>query len=113
MVLGFYPTYGNISSVDTNSVYARALTVAGVGTPIPAGATAVVGNLTVLPSTASGGYASVWPYGQSSAPSVSNINWSGQTVVATSFVCGLGSSKLYFAASSTTHVIIDISGYYI
>jgi hypothetical protein len=89
----------------------RDITVTGVG-GVPAGATAVVVNITATNPT-TGGYLTVWPAGQA-LPTASNLNFSaGQTipnlVVAT---VGAGGKVSIFNAAGSTDVIADVVGSY-
>jgi hypothetical protein len=91
------------------------------GVQVPAGATGVLGTLTVT-QTQGTGYLSVYPQG--GAPpaefATSNINWSAPGLdLATSFVSGVsGSGHLVVhngivAGSNPTHFLVDIAGYVI
>ena len=85
----------------------------GGGTGIPSsGVSTVVLNVTVTGGTASS-YLSLWAYGQP-RPAVSTVNFTtGQTVAnhATVPVDAAGRAN-YFNAAGSTHVIIDVVGYY-
>lgn len=85
--------------------------VAGDGV-VPAGATAVVANLTVTDTTAQS-YMTAWPDG-TTQPTVSDLNWAAGTTVPNLLVVKLGPNgnlDLYNAAGSTD-VIIDVVGWY-
>ena len=80
--------------------------------PVPAGVTAVVLNVTATDTTGSG-YVSVYPDGQS-RPTVSNLNFTkGQTIpnLVTVQVGTDGKVDLY-NSTGTTDLIADINGYY-
>jgi hypothetical protein len=97
------------NALDINS---GAVTVAN---QIPAGARAVVGNLTVIASVG-GGFLFVAPGGTTSA-TASTINWaSSPSVTANGFTCALNDTRqlIVFASDGIQcHFIIDISGYYL
>jgi subtilisin len=93
----------------------RTFTVAGRG-GVPAGALAVTANLTVTGQTSSG-YVSVGPT-MTSSPSISTINFpvgdnraNGLTVP----LSGTGQLSAVFrgASGSTTHLILDVTGYFV
>jgi len=78
---------------------------------IPAGAKAIVGTATVA-NTAAGGFITLYPSGVT-RPTVSNLNYVSDQVVANAFTVRLGDDGAFnIYASSTTHFIVDISGYY-
>lgn len=85
--------------------------VGGVG-GVPAGAAALVANVTVADTT-SGGYLTVWPSGQS-RPTASDINWSPGKVVPNLVVVKIGSggSISVFNSNGSTDVIVDVAGWY-
>jgi hypothetical protein len=89
----------------------RAVTVAGVN-GIPAGADAVVLNVTVTATTA-GSYLTVYPAGQS-RPLASSLNWvPGQTVAnAVTTKVGTGGQVSVLNAAGNADVIVDVVGYY-
>ena len=115
----------NIGLVGTFvSDTARLLTVTGfVATPsgsqlvVPTGATAVVMNVTAVAPTA-GGFVSVRPGNASGPVTTSNLNFAAGTVVPNAVTVELppaGNLNLYYLGSpgSTTHLLIDVVGYYI
>jgi hypothetical protein len=82
--------------------------------PIPAGATAAVLNVTVTQPTAPG-FLTVYPDGKP-RPSASNLNWTGGETIANQVVVPLGAGgtlDLYNGSSGTTHVVADVTGYYV
>ncbi|MFN8040050.1 MAG: fibronectin type III domain-containing protein [Acidimicrobiales bacterium] len=90
----------------------RDVTVAAGTTGVPAGATAVTLNVTVTGTTAAS-FLTVWPNG-TAQPTSSNLNWSaGQTIPnAVTVKVGAGGAVQVFNPSGSTHVIIDVVGYY-
>jgi len=84
---------------------------------IPDAATAIVGNLTVVGAAGipSGSFVTLWPGGP--RPTVSNVNVGPGTVVANSYVVGLGSTGGHGSVSvynqSAGDYILDVTGYYI
>ena len=81
---------------------------------IPADASAYALNLTVVPSTGSLDYVTVWPDDQPQ-PVVSTLNsWDGR-VKANSLIVGAGGvdQGIDVFATDTTDVILDVTGYFI
>jgi len=82
---------------------------------IPASARVVVGNATVVNNVAgaSGGFITLYPSG-AAQPTVSNLNYVAGQVVPNAFTVGLGSGDGAFNifASSSTHFIVDLAGYF-
>ncbi|HEX9001542.1 MAG TPA: putative Ig domain-containing protein [Blastocatellia bacterium] len=126
--LQFYPLPAPVRLLDTRSGVTGCVT--GVGTitagstrtqaartacsTIPANATAVIGNITVVPSGP--GFLTLFP-SDATQPTVANSNFNAGEVTNNFFTVGLGASgpdagafKIF--TSATTHVIIDLTGYY-
>ena len=81
---------------------------------IPANAQAIVGNATVVNDTGTGaGFITLYPSG-ATRPTVSNLNYTAGQIVPNSFVVGLRGSDGGFDifALTSTHFIVDITGYY-
>jgi hypothetical protein len=82
---------------------------------IPAGATAAACNLTVDATTASG-FVSVYADG-ATFNDTSNANWADTGQVAANYVVSAvsatGKIKVRGGGAGTTHVIIDVTGYYL
>ncbi|MCL5947693.1 MAG: S53 family peptidase [Actinobacteria bacterium] len=96
---------GMISANQSDSVH-----VGGID-GIPAGASAVVSNLTVG-SPSSGGYFTMYPAGVS-RPTTSNLNWVPYETRANQVVAPLGSNgevKIYSSASA--NAVLDVYGYF-
>jgi len=90
----------------------QSVTVAGAGTGVPAGATAVVANVTAVdPSAAS--HLDVWPAGDPH-PNASNLNFTaGQTVPNLVVVkVGAGGQVSLQNQNGSVDVIVDVVGYY-
>jgi hypothetical protein len=83
----------------------------GVG-GVVSGATAVVCNLTVTAPTA-GGFLTGYPLGVP-RPNVSNINFTAGQTIANQFTVKLGTDGRIrvYNASGSTHVIIDLAGFF-
>jgi len=85
---------------------------------VPAGATAVAGNITVANTTGNfGGFLTIMP-GDAGGPVGSSINWFGPNqIIANSFVAKLDANRQLkiFAGGATndTDFIIDIGGFYL
>ena len=90
----------------------RDLVVAGVTPGAPAGATAVVINVTVTGTTAAS-YLTVFPHG-AAQPLASNLNWvAGKTIPNLVSVQVGGSGAItFFNAFGSTHVVVDLEGYF-
>jgi hypothetical protein len=100
------------SPLTTGSVYTQSIRLSCNGITIPPSAQAIVGNATVVNFTENAGYITLYPSG-STQPTTSNLNFSSGQVVPNSFTVGVstkGEFNIY--VSSTTHIIIDVSGYY-
>jgi hypothetical protein len=82
------------------------------GGPIPIGAKAVIGNVTVT-NPVSGGYLTVFPEGPLTPPPTSSINYGGPgTTIANGVIVGLSmAGRLSIYASAQTDVIFDAAGY--
>src|ERR1700686_4000800 len=80
---------------------------------IPANATAYSLNFSVT-QTAAGAYLTAWPYG-ATQPTVASLTWFGanQTLSSASIVPAGTSGAISVFAAGTTHVIIDINGYFL
>jgi CSLREA domain-containing protein len=89
----------------------REVTVRGVST-VPVAATAVVANVTVTDSD-SNSFLSVWPSGVA-RPGSSNLNFAARETIANGVIVPVGADgKLSVAtAVGTTHVVIDVVGYF-
>jgi len=89
----------------------RDVTVAGFA-GVPAGADAVVVNVTVTDATA-GGYMTVWPAGQPQ-PTASSLNWAaGQTLAnAVTVKVGAGGKVSVFNAAGSIEVLVDVVGFF-
>lgn len=82
---------------------------------VPAGATAISVNVTIT-ATTGGGYLTLFPAGVP-RPTASTINWyaSGQTA-ANSLQLAVSTGRqisIYGGGTGTTHVLLDVSGYYL
>lgn len=81
-------------------------------TGIPANARAIAGNVTVVPGN-TGGYLTLFP-SNAAQPIVANSNFKPFEVTNNVFTVGLGATDGAFKifASATTHVVVDITGYF-
>ncbi len=86
--------------------------VAGLAGVPSSGARAVVLNLTATEPTI-GGYLTVWPSG-TTMPLTSNINFAAGQTIANQVTVPVGSDGKVqiYNASGTTHVIMDVAGYF-
>jgi hypothetical protein len=96
--------------INANTSFTLAVRTGCTG--IPANATAVTGNVTVVPG-ATGGYLTLFP-SSTTQPIVANSNFKPFEVTNNVFTTGLGAGDGAFKifASATTEVIVDITGYY-
>lgn len=101
-----------VSVANGRDLNSGAVSVANL---VPAGATAVVGNLTIAGTNAGAGALAVTP-GDAATFTASTINWSGAGVLlANGFTCKLDASRQLkvFCLGTGTNFIIDIAGYYL
>ena len=83
----------------------------GTCTGIPAAAKAVVGNATTV-NVSANGFLTFWP-SDASQPNVAASNYRSGTVFNRHFTVGLGADGAFKRfASSTTDLVIDLSGYF-
>ena len=80
--------------------------VVDLGELIPAGATSVVVNLTAVDATGDG-YLTAWD-AAGDRPATSTLNVAAGRAVATHTTCTCASGRLRIAASTSTHVIVDV-----
>jgi len=123
--LQFYPLPTPVRLLDTRSGVAGCVT--GVGaipagstrtqpartacSTIPANATAIIGNITVVPSGS--GFLTLFP-SDATQPTVANSNFTAGEVTNNFFTVGLGAADGAFKifSNASTDVIIDLTGYY-
>jgi outer membrane protein assembly factor BamB len=88
------------------------LPIAGATRPVPAGATAVVVNVTVTDTTAPS-FLTVYP-GQAGLPLASDINWLPDQTVPNLAIAKIGAdgSINLFNDRGTTDVVVDVLGWY-
>jgi hypothetical protein len=87
----------------------RVIQIIGAVAGVPANAIGIVGNIAVT-QEAGTGFATVWTNGP--WPGTANINFVAGVDLSNSFSSGLSSTgTISVAASNTTHVVIDITGY--
>ncbi|MBS1786104.1 MAG: hypothetical protein JST85_00175 [Acidobacteria bacterium] len=83
----------------------------GTCTGIPAAAKAVVGNATTV-NVAANGFLTFWP-SDANQPTVATSNYRSGTVFNRHFTVGLGADSAFKRfASTTTDLVIDLSGYF-
>ena len=97
-------------SFDEAAKTTRNVQVAGRG-GVPAGATAVIANLTGT-NTTSWGFLSAWPAG-SSQPASSNLNFLGGQTVPNLVMLKLGAGGQLSISNGlgSAHVLLDVMGY--
>ncbi len=78
---------------------------------IPANAVVITGNITPVPSN--GGYLTLWP-SDAVQPTIATTNFSTNEIINNVFTIGVGATDGAFKifSSATTHVVVDVSGYY-
>jgi hypothetical protein len=100
---------GPLHPGDGDTANPRVIQILGAVPGVPANAIGIVGNLAVA-GEAGPGFATVWPSGP--WPGTANINFSAGVDISNSFSSGLSNTgTISVAASATTIVIIDITGY--
>ncbi len=133
-VTGYYPSTANFASLDParvldsrsgsqtidhafEAIGVRAtgsvtqLTVTGRG-GVPANATTVVLNITVTGSTV-GGFVTVFPCG-TTQPNASNLNYNAGQTIANGAIAKVGTNgQVCIYTDTATHLIVDVTGYYI
>ncbi|MDU0312317.1 hypothetical protein RKE38_01360 [Phycicoccus sp. M110.8] len=102
---------GGVAPRPLGAGEARLFEVAGLG-GVPAGATAVVMNATAVAPTKAG-FLTVYPAG-SGRPTASNINFTPGANVPNlvTMPLGTGGDVMVFNSGGTTHVILDVVGWY-
>jgi len=81
------------------------------GVTIPSGALAIVGNATTV-SPQAGGYLTLFPAG-AVKPLVASSNYSAGQIVNGPFTVGLSASgRFNIFTAATTHLVVDVLGYY-
>ncbi len=107
--LGFAGCVNPGTAIATNSI----LTVPArtICSGVPSDAVAITGNVTVVPSAP--GFITLYP-GDATRPIVANSNFNTNEITNNVFTTGLGASDgaLNIFASGTTHVVMDVTGYY-
>ena len=101
----------NESGLPLGAGATRSVTVTGVA-GVPSSASAVVLNVTAVTPT-SAGYLTVWPAG-GPKPSTSNLNFVAGDVVPNLVTVGVGAGGQVsiFNFAGTTHVLVDIMGWF-
>jgi len=103
---------GNLGSASSGAS-PTVVQITGGSSPVPAGATAVAMDVTVVPTTTDGGHLDVWPSDEAK-PATSNLNWSGlenTTGFVTSKLSASGQVDLSNWRGSV-RVLVDLDGYY-
>ena len=105
-VTGCVTNTGVLAAGSTRTEPART-----VCSTIPANATAIIGNITVVPTEP--GFLTLFP-SDSTQPTVANSNFTAGEVTNNFFTAGLGAGDGAFKifTSAATQVIIDVTGYY-
>lgn len=91
----------------------RNLQVVGGSSPVPAGATSVILNVTVTNGTA-GSFLQAWPAGVNRPTYGSNINFGAGQTISNLVVVGIGAGGAvsFFNAVGSVNVIADVVGYF-
>jgi hypothetical protein len=85
--------------------------VGGVARSVPADATAVALNVTLVEAGAAG-FATVWPCG-TPQPDASNVNFARGATVANGVVAPIGpDGSVCVATSADAHLLVDIAGWF-
>jgi hypothetical protein len=95
----------------------RDVTVTGAPANVPTSAVAALTNTTVVDTTGTS-FLTVWPDGVAK-PTASNLNWTSGVVIANAVTSKLGGPAAenlgkisVYNQSGSTHVLIDVAGYY-
>ena len=89
----------------------RSVLVAGGSCPAPVSARAFSLNATAVPQTSSLGYLTMWSDG-APQPLVSTLNSIDGTIVSNAAIVPSTNGLIDLFASDTTHLVLDISGYF-
>ncbi len=96
--------------------FSQAIPVAGGGEVVPAGASALAYNITVVRPGAPSGHLRVFPGDLEVAPNASAINWGAAgDVIANGLLVGLSPERTIKIANYSTEpvrVLVDVAGYY-
>ncbi|HEY7627191.1 MAG TPA: hypothetical protein VH761_08985, partial [Ilumatobacteraceae bacterium] len=87
-----------------------AVQLAGGALPVPIGAAGISINLT-SDQAAGSGFISVYP-ADGAPPATSSLNFTAGTAVANASLVKLSAGALNVFVNTTTHVIIDVNGYF-
>ena len=104
---------GRLAASSQRSVPVRGVTVnvGGVARAVPADATAVALNVTMVEAGAAG-FATVWPCG-TPQPDASNVNFAAGATVANGVVAPIGpDGSVCVATSADAHLLVDIAGWF-
>jgi hypothetical protein len=107
---GATPLNGTPIAANTSESF----NLATVASTIPATATSVAANFTVISGDASG-YLSIYPASTTVHPVSSSINWTANETVPTFTIAdtaGTGSVEVYNSAGGTINLLIDVFGYF-
>jgi hypothetical protein len=103
-----------LSSTVFNAQVKQTISVAGPNV-VPAGATGVTGNITVISSTVAG-YVSVMPTLPSGTPPISTVNLPVNDIRSNGVACGLAGADqfdiVFWAGSYHVNVLFDVTGYF-
>lgn len=104
---------GRLAASSQRSVPVRGVmvNVDGVARSVPADATAVALNVTMVEAGAAG-FATVWPCA-TPQPDASNVNFAGGATVANGVVAPIGpDGSVCVATSADAHLLVDIAGWF-
>jgi hypothetical protein len=104
---------GRLAASSQRSVPVRGVTVnvGGLSRTVPADATAVALNVTMVEAGAAG-FATVWPCG-TPQPDASNVNFAAGATVANGVVAPIGpDGSVCVATSADAHLLVDIAGWF-
>jgi hypothetical protein len=112
-----YSTGVKLGHQQTMTVSVAGVTIPGGSIPVPVGATAITGNLAVTQPTGNG-FLTLFP-ANASRPVASTLNFSVNQTIANGYVIKLadaggalaGAVKIY-NSGGTSHVILDVTGFF-
>lgn len=108
---GTAPAAGSKTPLTGNT--ARALDMKVNGSGVPAGATAVAVTLLLVDATSAGGNFTMWAQG-TPRPTTNNMVWGGTAGrFSSTAICRLSpTATVNVAASASTNLVVDVTGYY-
>jgi hypothetical protein len=107
---------GPIAPGTTRDIQVTSTLPTAATTPVPLGAVALIGVVTLTNTQGAVGYLTLYPGGQAAVPPTSNVNWFGPGQdIAASFTAPLnpttGQLRVRNGAAAPTNFILDVTGF--